>query len=375
MVMTLLGLAVVMVQSAGMTMGQGDLSLRGLLANRTTLYAAGAVLVMLAASRFDIRTITRLRGWTNPIWWVLGLSLALVVAAMIPGVGLTINGSHRWLRLGPAWLGTTFQPSELVKWAMVAALALWCARRQERMTSFWFGLLPALAMLGLACLLIVKEDLGTAALVGLVAMIMLLAAGVRWWHLGLAVPPAVIAAVLAVASSPYRRARLTTFLDPWADPQGSGYQPIQSMLALAQGGLTGRGLGNGIQKFGYLPVDTSDCIFAVICEELGLAGALVVIGLYLAMLWVGLMIVRDCKDRFAQLFALGVMATVGIQATINIAVVTVVVPTKGIALPLLSAGGTGWIVTALALGLVAGLDRQDVLLGELDEDELVPAPA
>jgi len=145
------------------------------------------------------------------------------------------------------------------------------------------------------------------------------------------------------------------------------------MLAIAQGGLFGRGLGNGIQKFGYLPEDTTDFIFAIICEETGLAGASLVVGLYIVLLWVGMGIVRDCRDTFARLLGLGVLLTVGMQALINIAVVTVVVPTKGIALPLISSGGTGWVVTAFAIGLVAALDNANRMAAE-DGEELSPQP-
>ena len=142
------------------------------------------------------------------------------------------------------------------------------------------------------------------------------------------------------------------------------------MLAIAQGGLFGGGLGNGIQKFGYLPEDTTDFIFAIICEELGIMGAALIVVLYLVLLWIGLSIVKDCKDTFSRLVGLGVLLTVGLQALINIAVVTVVVPTKGIALPLISAGGTGWIMTAFAIGLVAALDNAN-RMGEEIEPEAI----
>jgi len=159
-----------------------------------------------------------------------------------------------------------------------------------------------------------------------------------------------------IVTSAYRRARLTAFLDPWADPQGIGYHPIQSMLAIAQGGITGRGVGNGVQKFGYLPEDTTDFLFAIICEEAGVAGAAVVVVFYLVILGIGFGILRRCQDPFGRLVALGILLMLGTQALINLAVVTVVVPTKGIALPLLSAGGTGWVMTAAAVGLLASLD-------------------
>jgi cell division protein FtsW len=360
-VMALLGLAVVMVASASMTVagaGNAHDSIGAILCSKQSLYALAAVAALFLGSRLGpvLHRVPQMRAWTNPVLWALGLSLVLVAATMVPGIGVTFNGAHRWLRLGPAGWGLTFQPSELVKWSVVISVALWCATHQDMMREFKRGLLPPLLLLGLACALIVKDDLGTAALVGIVAAVLLAAGGARLWQLGLMIPPAAGIVAVAIAHSAYRRARLTSFLNPWADPMHNGYQAIQSMLAVAQGGLFGRGLGNGVQRFGYLPTDSSDFLFAIICEDLGLGGALLVAGLFLILIWAGLRIVLRCQDMFTRLVALGVIMTVGLQAVINMAVVTVVVPTKGIALPLLSAGATGWIATAFALGLVAGLD-------------------
>lgn len=363
-VIGLLGLAVIMVHSAGMTIGQGAGDAWDLVTSRHTIYAVIAIAVLMLASRVNIRQLIEYRDWTNPLWPALLVSLALVGLAMVPGVGTSINGARRWLAVGPI----TFQPSELVKWIMVVAVALWCTRRRGAIHRLRDGLLPIVALVALACGLIVIEDLGTAFLIALVAGVMLIAGGASLWHVGAAVPIAGLGVVAAIIHSPYRMARLTAFMDPWADPRGTGYHAIQSMLAIAQGGLFGRGLGNGIQKFGYVPADTTDFIFAIICEELGIVGALMVIVAYASILWAGMGIVRASRDTFGRLFALGIMLTLGFQAMINLAVVTVVVPTKGIALPLLSAGGTGWVMTALALGLVAGLDEANRL------DELEPAP-
>lgn len=367
-VIALLSLAVIAVHSADMRIGQGgSFDIQSIASSRHLLHAVVAVIVMMLASRINLRHAMKVRWYANPILWLLITSLLLVVVAMVPGIGLEINGARRWLRIGAGGYETNFQPSELTKWAMVLVIAWWCAARHEQMPRFFKGLLPALAFIGAACLLIVLEDLGTAALIAVVGGILLVAGGTRVWHLLLLVPPAIAGVILAVVTKPHRIERLTTFLHPWDDARGSGYQAIQSMVAIGEGGLTGRGLGNGIQKFGYLPTDTSDFLFAVICEETGIAGASMVIGLYLALVWTGLSIVKDCKDKFARLVALGIVSTLGIQALINIAVVTVVVPTKGIALPLLSAGGTGWIVTAFAIGLAASLDNANHI-DELDGD-------
>jgi len=364
-VIAFLGLAVIAVHSADMQIGQGaGFDLKSILRSKHLLHAVIAVVVMLLASRVNLRYAMRVRWALNPIIWLLVISLGLVIAAMIPSVGLEINGAKRWLRIGAGGYETNFQPSELTKWAMVLVLAWWCAARHDAMPSFFKGLLPALVLTGAACALIVLEDLGTAALIAVVGGVLLIAGGARLWHLALLIPPAVGLSIFAVISKPHRIERLTTFLNPWRDPRGAGYQVIQSQTAFAEGGLLGKGLGNGIQKFGYLPTDTSDFLFANICEETGIAGAALVIGLYLALVWTGLSIVKDCRDKFARLVALGIVTTLGIQAAINIAVVTGSVPTKGIALPLLSAGGTGWIVTAFAIGLAASLDAANHMESE-----------
>jgi cell division protein FtsW len=356
LVIALLGLGVVMVHSAGMVVAGKLSDPWTLLYSRNVMYAVLAVLAMLLASRLNVKQLFVTRGIFNPLFFIVALSLVLVGLTLVPGIGKSVGGSSRWLYLGPRAWGLSFQPSEMVKWVMVIAVAWWCARRSGVMHRFGHGLVPPLLLVGLAAGMIAIEDLGTGVLVGLVACSLLLAGGARWWHLGLLAPVGLAGIVAAILHSPYRISRLTAFLDPWADPQGTGYHPIQSMLAIAMGGLGGRGLGNGIQKFSYLPEDTTDFIFAIIGEELGLPGAALVVVLYLALLWVGLGIIRDCRDTFARLVGLGVLITVGLQATINIAVVTVVVPTKGIALPLISSGGTGWIMTAFAVGLLSALD-------------------
>jgi len=360
-VLALLGLGIVMIHSAGMTIGSGVVDpvvgLSAILLSRHTLYALLAILVMMLTSRINIRQVLQIRGIASPVFWLMVLSLVLVGLTFVPGVGKTVNGASRWLYLGPHRWGVSFQPSELVKWVTVLALALWCTRRGGVMRTFRHGLAPALGWVGLACGLIMIEDLGTGVLIGLVAVCLLWAGGARWWQLALMLPAAGAVLVAGVVHAPYRAARLTAFINPWADPQGSGYHPIQSMLAIAQGGLAGRGLGNGIQKFGYLPEDTTDFIFSIVCEEMGIVGAGLIVTLYLVLLWAGMMIMRDCRDTFGRLLVLGVLMTIGLQALINIAVVTVVLPTKGIALPLFSAGGTGWVLTAGALGLIVSLDE------------------
>ncbi|MAE62778.1 MAG: stage V sporulation protein E [Phycisphaeraceae bacterium] len=357
-VIALLGTALIMVHSARMQVGSGPgFDLVAAAQDRYVIHALVALLALVVASRIDVRQFDRCRGWSNPLWWLFVLAVGLVVLAMVPGVGRSVHGARRWLTVGPASWGVSFQPSEVVKWIMVVAIAWWCARRRDEMRRFWKGSVPALLLASGAAALIAVEDLGTGLLVAMVAWTLVLAGGARLWHLACLVPPAAAAVALGVIAFPYRMNRLIAFANPWQDPAGIGYHPIQSMRAIADGGLLGRGLGNGVAKLGYLPEDTTDFLFAVICEEMGVFGAALVVGLLLVLIWAGYAVIRSAADPFSRLFALGVVLTVGYQALINIAVVTVVVPTKGIALPLISAGGTGWIMTAAALGLLAALDR------------------
>lgn len=355
LVIALLGFGVVMVTSAGLTVErEATLQLSRVLMGRTAMLALLAVGALIAGVWFPVSWLNRGRGLVSAIPWITAAIIVLLIAVHIPGLGKEVNGARRWIELGPL----SFQPSELAKWGILIVLAWYCARRPDAMPRFTTGLLPPLILMMVVCGLIVTEDLGTAALIGAVGVMVLVAGGARVAHaLGL-MPLGVLCFVAAVVTSSYRSNRLQAFLAAFDDPQGIGYHIIQSMAAIAGGGLPGRGLGASVQKFGYLPEDTTDFIFAIICEELGIIGACVVVGLYVCMMLCGLTIVRRLDHAFGRLLALGVILTLGLQAFINMAVVTGLAPTKGIALPLLSAGGTGWIVTAFFVGIVVSMDRE-----------------
>jgi cell division protein FtsW len=252
----------------------------------------------------------------------------------------------------------SWQPSEVAKWLLPAVLAIFAAARGPAIGSISKGLLPTGIATALVCGLIMKEDLGTAVIIGAACGVVLLAAGIRWWHVGVLATIALAASVQAVRTSSYRMDRITSFLDPWADPAGTGYHMIQSLAAISGGELTGRGLGNGLHKLGYLPEDTTDFLFAIICEELGVLGAAGIVGVFALLTWACIGVVKQEKGPACQLVALGVTATVSLQAIMNLAVVTGLGPTKGIALPLVSAGGTGWVLTGASLGLLIAMDRR-----------------
>lgn len=290
----------------------------------------------------------------------LAVAMLLVLLSLVytDALGREENGGARWIRV-PGLGDRGFQPSEVAKWGLIALLAWYAATIGPAVRTFSRGLIPGAIAAGLIAGMVAREDLGTGVLIAAVAGVLLLAAGVRLWHAALLAPPALLGAVALVATSDYRTDRVVAFLDPYADPVGDGYHMIQSMATIAGAGPAGRGLGHGLQKHGFLPEDTNDFLFAIIAEELGLAGTLLVIAPLLLLVWVLRGVAARAQDPFTRLAVLGVACTIAIQSIINLFVVTGLAPTKGIALPLVSAGGTGWLLTAASLGLVIALERAD----------------
>lgn len=312
-------------------------------------------------------------------FWVLGLGTlflaGIVATSYMPGLSHPVNNSRRWIAV-PGFGSLTIQPSEFAKWGLLVVFAAYGAWRASQMRSFWKGLLPALVALGLVGGMIAHQDLGTGVLVVCAGSVVLLAAGARVWQFAMFIPAGIAGVVALILDNPYRLQRIETFFDPYVQPQKAGYHMIQSMLAVSGGEGTGRGLGFGLQKYGYLPEDTTDFLFAIICEEMGMIGAAAVIGLYVALIWAGLGIVRRQSSPMLKLFGVGVLTTIGLQALINLAVVTGLGPTKGIALPLVSSGGTGWILTAASLGLLIAMDPEGEYETVADvEIEATPARA
>ncbi len=348
----LLSVGVIMVNSAGFTVGEAEpVTLTDVLLGRTTILAALAMAMMLLASRLSVSRLYRAASAGLVPWVILGMVL-LLLAVHLPVIGREVNGARRWMNLGPL----SFQPSEVAKWSMIVVLAWYAARHVPVMGELNRGFVRPMLLVGLVCALIATEDLGTAVLIGAVSVCLLVAAGTRLGYTALLAGPAAAGLAVAVVTNPYRLDRLRAFIDPWQDPQGIGYHVIQSMVTVAGGGVAGRGLGNSVQKFGYLPEDTTDFIFAIISEELGLVGVAVVVCLFGAVLLCGLSIIERVEHPFGRLLGLGILLTIGLQALINMMVVTGLAPTKGIALPLISAGGTGWVMTALGVGLLVAMD-------------------
>lgn len=359
MAIALLSVGIVMVHSADMSFEPDQsLSFRAIVFSMPTYLAGGAIVALFAGMFAPASWLVALRRCLPWLPVLLApVVLGVVALVYLDFLGHQAKGAARWIRIPNREGGLSIQPSEIAKWGTVLSMAWLCATQSTRLQRFMPGICLAIVLFAPAILLIAKEDLGTAVLIASMCGIVLLAAGSRLWHF-LAILPAGIAAVVTlIIIEPYRVNRVVSFSNPWADPQGSGFHMIQSLVAISSGGPTGRGLGYGLQKFDYLPEDRTDFLFAVICEELGLVGALIVITLFVTLIWACIGVVRAQNDRFLKLLALGITTTVALQALINLLVVVGLAPTKGIALPLVSAGGTGWILTAAALGFVASIDR------------------
>jgi cell division protein FtsW len=286
---------------------------------------------------------------------LLGVAVVLLVAVLVPHVGVRRSGAQRWFPLGPL----SFQPTEVAKFAVVLYLASSLTRKGERVRELVFGVVPHCLVVGLvAGLSLLEPDFGTAVLVlGLLAL-MLYVGGGRLGHLGLLASGALPALVYLVVKEPYRLARVLTFLDYTKDPRGMGFQLLQSLIAFGSGGVTGVGLGQSQQKMFFLPAAHTDFIFSVIGEELGLAGACAVVALFGVVGARGLRIAARHPDPFASLLAFGTTVLLVLQAVLNIGVVLGCLPTKGLALPFVSYGGSAMMIGLAEVGVLLALARE-----------------
>jgi cell division protein FtsW len=293
----------------------------------------------------------RLRQFAKPL---LLISMFLLVLVLIPGVGREVSGARRWFR----FKFISFQLSELMNLAMIIYVADFIARKGSLIKSFIRGFLPPVCALGCCALLVlVQPDLGTTIAISLVVFIMLFIAGTRIEYLLSLFLMALPALYFLIFSVPYRRARILAFLNPWLDPRGSGFQIIQSQVALGSGGIFGVGLGHSRQKLFFLPAAHTDFIFSIIGEELGLLGTLAVIMLFMIFIQQGVRIIRNAPDRFGYFLALGLVLMIVIKAVINIGVSCGVLPTKGLPLPFISYGGSSFIFDMVSVGILINIAR------------------
>jgi len=316
---------------------------------RYVIYAAIGLVVMHLLSRGGLKAVKNV----TPL--LLVGSFVLCVAAMLPGVGVTVNGATRWIGAGPV----QFQPSELLKVALILYGAHLLAARPKRIQTLGGVCKPFLIVVGAACLLLLKQpDMGTALVICFATFCLLVASGARMRHLGIIVGALVLLVTILALVEPYRRARLLSFVDPWSDAQGDGFQSVQAMIAMGSGGFFGRGLGESVQKVFYLPEAHTDMILAVVGEELGVLGVSALAALYGMIGYAGFRAAKAARDRYAKLLAAGVTSLILAQAVLNFFAVMGLAPLTGVPLPFVSYGNTNLIVLLGAMGLVLGVAKR-----------------
>ena len=306
--------------------------------------------VMAALSKTDYQKFRPL------VYVMLTLSLISLVLVFMPGIGVSANGARRWLRLWP----TTFQPSELVKVVMVIFLADYMDNNIHRMREFRYGIMiPVGVMLVFQAIIILQPDFGAVMSLGILTVGLLILGGARLSHIGGLLLLSLPAVYVLIMSSPYRAKRFTCFLDPWKEPFGCGFQLVQSFIAFGNGNIFGLGLGDSRQKLYFLPEAHTDFIFSLIGEELGLAGALLVLGVFVWLFIKGIRVSKRTNDPFSYFLTLGLTMMIGVQALINFAVSTGLMPTKGLPLPFISYGGSALLINMASVGILVNISMRN----------------
>jgi len=321
---------------------------------RQALFAGLGLVGMLVVMQIDYRHLQQL----SPLL-MLGALVGLG-AVLVPGVGVESNGALRWIQVGPL---PPVQPSEFAKLAVLIYMAAWLSSRGEVLQDLSLGVIPFVGMVGfVGALVVMQPDLGTAVMIAVITGTLFFIAGARVVHVLALAGSGVVIAVLLILTGGYRMNRILSFTSAESDPTGVGYQTLQLLVAFGSGGWTGMGLGVSRQKFFYIPSSHTDGVMAIVGEELGLIGVLVVLGLFLVLFWRGWVIMRRAAEPFGSLLAAGVLTWFAFQLLINVGGVTRLIPLTGIPLPLLSAGGSSLLVTLLAVGLLLSVSKSAVLV-------------
>ena len=315
---------------------------------RQIIWALTGLILMLLVIKLDLKILRH----ASP--YILILSWIFLVLVLVPGIGIKINGARRWLGIGVF----SIQPSEFAKLSLIFYMATFLAKRRKGLHGFWKDFLPALliAIPGMA-LIEFEPDMGTAILLGVTTFAMLFLAGARLPHMGILLISIIPAVTAMIISKGYRFRRLLAFTNPWKDPEDSGYHIIQSLLALGAGGLLGVGLGRSRQKFFYLPEQHTDYIYAIIGEELGLIGGIIILALLLFLCYRAFKIFKDSPEFFSTLLAGGIASMFSFQTILNLGVVTNLLPPTGVPLPFLSFGGSSLVCNLIAVGLLLNISR------------------
>lgn len=347
-VLSMLAASLLMVASSSMSISAVRYGDAWRIIGHWAVYVPIGLLLMWWVSRIETDW------WRAMIMPLLGLSLLLMTLVLIPGIGMEINGARRWYSL----LGLTLQPVELLKPVVVIYMAYYMAAFPERMKYFSSGLAPMLVVLGVAVvLLLLQPDFGSSALLVALCVSMWFVGGVPLRHLMLMVGSVLPVGIVIMLAEPYRVKRFLSFIDPWADPLGSGYQLLQSMVAFGVGGVNGAGLGQGVQKLFYLPEPFTDFISAVIGEELGMPGMFALILLFGVLLMRGMQLARRSGDVFQRLVVVGCVTLLATTFFINLGAAMGVMPTKGMPMPLMSYGGSALFGSCILIGLIFSVQR------------------
>ncbi len=342
----LICIGVVMIYSASSIYVWEKLGDSNFYLKKQILYLGIGFILALIAMAFDYRILQKYAKI------IFGISLFLLILVLV--VGKEIGGARRWFRI----FGFSFQPSELAQVGLIVYLADFISRNKNLIHNFWRGFLPPMiALAAMASLILMQPDLGGTVSLIAIAFIMLFVAGVRLSNLGFCILSALPALHFLIFNVPYRKARILAFLNPWLDPRGSGFQIIQSQIALGSGGLFGLGIGQSRQKLFYLPAAHTDFIFSIIGEELGLLGTLLIIVLFIAFIWQTSLISRYANDIFGKFLSLGIISMIALKACINIGVSIGFLPTKGLPLPFISYGGTALVIDMICVGLLLNISR------------------
>lgn len=346
--LSLLAIGLIMVYSASAVWADYKFDDTFFFAKRQMLFAGVGILAMFFIMNVDY--------WTWRTWGkvIIIVCFVLLIMVLIPGVGVLRNGSRSWIGVG----AFSIQPSEFMKLAMIAFLAKFLSENQKYITSFRKGLVPSLFLVFVAFgMIMLQPDLGTGTVMVGTAVVMVFIAGAKISHFAMMGLAGLVGFAALVLSAPYRIKRITSFLDPWEDPLGSGFQMIQSLYAIGPGGLLGLGLGESRQKFFYLPEPQNDFIFAILAEELGFIGGSLVLLLFSLLLWRGIRIALGAPDLYGSFLAVGIVSMIAIQVMINVGVVTGLMPVTGITLPFLSYGGSSLTLMLLAVGVLLNISR------------------
>jgi len=345
-VLTLAGLGIIMVYSASCILAMEKFGDQYYYLRQQALVSMAGVVLMFTVMKIPHRVYYPLA------YPILGAGLLLLILLYVPGLGHTVGGATRWLRLG----SIVFQPSEVVKLGVVIFMSYSLSKKQEKIKTFSIGFLPNMLISLVPLFLIMKEpDFGTSILLVVIVMLMLFIAGAKVRYLLLTMIGSFPIFYLFIINAEYRLARILVFLNPWSDPQRAGFQITQSFIAFGSGGLWGLGLGEGRQKLFFLPAPHTDFIYSVIGEEMGFLGTSLVVVLFLVLVLRGARIAWKAPDPFASLLAIGITATLGIQALVNTGVALGILPTKGLPMPFVSYGGTSLIISFIAAGILLNI--------------------